>query len=496
MKKLVATLVLTGWICLAQAQSDVDALRYTRTDLGFTPRSMAVGGAFGALGGDLSSTAINPAGIAQYRHDYFTMAVGMQNMSNEARYLGSNKSEIDFGFMLPNIGYVSTRPSYDRGVRSNKGWVHTNIALSMNRNTSYRAVQAYKGISTNSSMLDYFAQRANGIDRSNLGATADEYNFGFQDLETMAWEAFLINDIGDAQYEAAIARNSMEIEQSGDITTARGAMDYNLSIAANYNHKVLVGGGITLTRVRYEETMEYKEVDLSGIPTPWVDWTLDRTLETKGYGVSGNLGIILKPSDMLRMGLALKTPTMFNLNDEYSDRMTSRLDDGTSHDYSSALGQYDYRLITPFRTTLSIAGIFEDHGFLSMDAEILNFGNMRLRPNIDAFDVANDVISNKYGSKINLRLGGELNYSIFRFRAGIANQASPLELVEKGNLRRTFLTGGLGIYDRDWSFDIALVQEFSKNQFQPYAVDGFQVQAAQNNFRRTQFVVGLTRRLR
>ena len=49
------------------AQGEVDALRFSREGLYGTARAMSMGGAFGALGGDQSALAINPAGIGVYR---------------------------------------------------------------------------------------------------------------------------------------------------------------------------------------------------------------------------------------------------------------------------------------------------------------------------------------------------------------------------------------------------------------------------------------------
>ena len=49
------------------SQSEIDALRFSREDLYGTARAMSMGGAFGALGGDLTGVSINPAGIAVYR---------------------------------------------------------------------------------------------------------------------------------------------------------------------------------------------------------------------------------------------------------------------------------------------------------------------------------------------------------------------------------------------------------------------------------------------
>ena len=67
------------------AQSEVDALRFSREDIHGTARAMSMGGAFGALGGDQTAISINPAGIAVYRS---SEVVGTLNLSQDRRESG------------------------------------------------------------------------------------------------------------------------------------------------------------------------------------------------------------------------------------------------------------------------------------------------------------------------------------------------------------------------------------------------------------------------
>lgn len=56
-----------GSITPLMAQSAIDAMRLTQQDMKGTARFMSMGGAFGALGGDLTTISQNPAGIGVYR---------------------------------------------------------------------------------------------------------------------------------------------------------------------------------------------------------------------------------------------------------------------------------------------------------------------------------------------------------------------------------------------------------------------------------------------
>ena len=76
-KNIILLLTLVFAIFFAagtQAQNEEDALRYSQLfDAGLTARSLSMGGAFGALGADMSEMSINPAGIAVYRRSVFSI---------------------------------------------------------------------------------------------------------------------------------------------------------------------------------------------------------------------------------------------------------------------------------------------------------------------------------------------------------------------------------------------------------------------------------------
>ena len=56
----------------ANAQTDLDAFRYSQYSLTGTARFTSMGGAFTAVGGDFSSLSQNPAGMAIYRRSELT----------------------------------------------------------------------------------------------------------------------------------------------------------------------------------------------------------------------------------------------------------------------------------------------------------------------------------------------------------------------------------------------------------------------------------------
>ena len=73
--------------CVASlfAQGSMNAYNYSRTDIKGTARYMGMGGAFGALGGDISTLSQNPAGIGVYRSNEIVTTLGIAGISAETK---------------------------------------------------------------------------------------------------------------------------------------------------------------------------------------------------------------------------------------------------------------------------------------------------------------------------------------------------------------------------------------------------------------------------
>ena len=86
MKKLLF-LIIIGATFQAHAQTPEDALRLSFFAPNGTPRSNALGGAMGSLGGDLSATSINPAGLGFYKTNEFYVSPNYVSNNNQFNYL-------------------------------------------------------------------------------------------------------------------------------------------------------------------------------------------------------------------------------------------------------------------------------------------------------------------------------------------------------------------------------------------------------------------------
>src|SRR5687768_5505014 len=88
----------------ALAQNEVDALRYSQLTFGGSARFMGMSGAFGALGGDISSLSFNPAGIAVYRKNEFSFTPAFYSQSTSSLYNGTGSRELKHNFNFSHLG--------------------------------------------------------------------------------------------------------------------------------------------------------------------------------------------------------------------------------------------------------------------------------------------------------------------------------------------------------------------------------------------------------
>ena len=89
----------------AGAQTIPEALQYSENNYYGTARSIALGNAMTALGGDLGSIGINPAGGAVARYSQFTVTPGVTLMTTNADY--SCKNDLDYTNLTKNRNIIN-----------------------------------------------------------------------------------------------------------------------------------------------------------------------------------------------------------------------------------------------------------------------------------------------------------------------------------------------------------------------------------------------------
>jgi hypothetical protein len=145
------------------AQNVDDALRYSQIFYGGTARFMSMGGAFTALGGDMSSLSQNPAGLGVFRVSEFTITPQLFHINTSARYNG-NASDYLYNFNLNQAGIVSNIISNS----GETGLLSLNFGYSFNKTNNLNQNIWIQGIGNKSSMADFWAEQAGGFRTNQL----------------------------------------------------------------------------------------------------------------------------------------------------------------------------------------------------------------------------------------------------------------------------------------------------------------------------------------
>ncbi|HRY33265.1 MAG TPA: hypothetical protein P5531_09895 [Bacteroidales bacterium] len=469
---------------LLSAQNEDDALRYSYLTFGGTARSLGVAGAFGALGADFSTLSVNPAGIGLYKKSEFSFSPSMYVGKTSTRYTGTTYDDTRYNFNFGNLGLILT--STTNTATSQAGWKNIQFGLGINRTNNFNVRMVVEGENKQSSMLDTWVKYANGTHIDNLNAF---------DLNLAYWTYLLNPDSMSGlpnQYTSAAPAGGVMQRLA---LNATGSMnEWVMSMGANYDDKLYIGATLGFPFLQYTEDRTYNEEALDETTgfDQFRSFTYHQHLDVDGSGFNFKFGLIFKPTDFMRIGAAIHTPTYFyNMRETYSSSVKSSFDNGDNYKENSPEGKYDYKLNTPMRAIGSIAFIIGKHGLVSADYEFVDYSESRFRSS-DAevyFDV-NDAIRNKYTTAGNLRLGTEWRLNEFNIRGGMALYDSPFKS-SINDAARTSYTFGLGMRQATYFLDFAYVYTTSEEDYYLYDASIAPLQPSKNTNTNQQFVMTL-----
>jgi len=471
-KKLLLGITVCATLS-TQAQTHVDALRFSQLTFGGTARSVGIGGAFGSLGADFSAVSINPAGLGIYRSSEIMFSPSMVSSRTQSTYLSNEATAFRYNFNIGNFGVVvnSTNDKEDAS------WTSTSFALGYNRVANFDNQVFFEGFNTKSSILNNYLERANGFSSDALG------NLHPFDVN-LAWNTFLL-DLDTLSNDYFIAIPNARIQQSKEVTT-RGAIDeYMFALGSSYKNKLYIGASLGISRLRYTESSTYTEQDTEDTVANFVSFTQYGEVSTRGVGANFKFGLIYRPVDWVRIGGAFHSPTFFSLRDRFSSSIDAVFDT-ISYSDASPNGIYDYFLSTPWRVNTSVAFIIKKYGFITAEFEFLDYGSAFFsdESGTSAEDraltnVENRSIQGLYGPTFNYKIGAEGRIDIFRLRAGFAQYGSPFKSGQAeagGDNSRQAISFGMGIREADYYLDFGYSRALKKEAHIPYTLD------SSNNF--------------
>lgn len=477
-------LALLGTAASLHGQNETDAYRYMTPSSVGTARVLGLGGAASAMGADYSAAYLNPAGLALYRKSDFMITPGLRVIGNKAAYLGENSNNSYNKFGFTNLGYVyagrvnkwnsSTRTleESEKGLKSYAFTVGLNQTAQLGRNTRI------EGYNNQNSITQYFAGLANGYTAAELDADGG--------YAGQAWWAYAIDTSGqDGNYIGAA--NGGNVMQNVDVFEIGRTNEWNVGFAGNVNDKIYFGGALGIQDIRYSTELTFQENDINNLhntwnndSTPYTSSTFVNGFTTRGSGINLRLGVIGKPTDYLRLGLSVATPTIFNMTDSYYANMVGYLDGDPSPKSKGedSEGVFSYNLTTPFKVTVGGMVLFGKRGFITADLDYTDYSTAKYKSSAKqgsayyySFRTENDAMRDLFAGAVNMRIGGELRFGPGRARAGVAQYGSilkkaylnyyeyPSNEVKKLVGGKQLFSLGLGIKQKSFYLDLAFVHE-------------------------------------
>ena len=150
----VATAFVAAMPSVGLAQNEADVLRYGWVAPLGSSRTMAMGGAFGALGADLGSMGINPAGLGLYRRGDLAIATGLNSANTDANWNTSAATSAKFQGTTGNLGVALTYPSVDAD------WPFFTLAVGRQVRMPFNQRIFIEGVPSESTVSDLFVQQA------------------------------------------------------------------------------------------------------------------------------------------------------------------------------------------------------------------------------------------------------------------------------------------------------------------------------------------------
>jgi hypothetical protein len=433
-KKMIIAAIIVIAAQSSYAQYLTDVLRFSRFENSATARFDAIGGSKSAIGGDLSSLYGNPAGLGMFSKSEFNLTPSLSLRSNDITANNTNFNSSNNNLNLDNIGIIIHAKAY-KNKDLTKGLISYSFGIGYQTRNSFQNNFNYDLTTASNGLGDYFAETAT-TERSVPQNFVSNLNFG-------AYNSFLINQKTGSSiiYDPITSTTAL---QNQSVNRSGNSSSINLAGGLNIGNKVFLGANIGLSSFRYTSTEDTQETGLFKDPSSGNNFNYDvnylRNFSTEGSGINLKIGAIVKPTNELRIGLSLETPTWFNVTDNYSEQLVNDLDNINETDNYP----FDYKLNTPLRVQGGFAYFFGSNGFISADIGYVDYSTIKFNSgnsNLDA--VTNRDSQRTFTNAIVFSLGGEVKLNEnYMARLGYNSQGDPY--LNGNNQAINTYSGGLG----------------------------------------------------
>lgn len=457
--------------CLFETSAQVyytDAFRYTYRPLPTgSARTLALGGAQGALGGDAATLVVNPAGIGLFRRAEVAVGLDYGSSDIQSTYLGesNNAGRGKVGFSHAAAIFATPQGTPGQSIQFGISYVRSH---DFRQNSYYQANNPY------STLADVWTEEAAGIHAGVFESEAA--NNEIYDLASLAYATFVINPYADdstqyyTEFRDVNNRLVAPVSQEERIKESGNRSVFNITAGGNIQEKVYWGATVGVEVINYQRENTYKErLTRAAADGELQAFTLRQRYTATGGGLYLGLGVIVRPIESLRLGASIQTPTGFSIYETSTASMESESVGFSKVSASMLPYEYDFRYRSPWRATGSLFWQIKKYGFVTADIEWTPFRQMGVSGSDDAFDESGErrAIQETFRNTLQARLGLEARLGSWYIRSGMCYTPSPLQKSQDYYEAIAF-TGGLGC--RLQGFQLSLSGVFARysSLYQPY----------------------------
>ena len=501
MKKILTFVFLLSLALQAGAQGWTDALNFSENDYLGTARSVGMGNAMTAVGGDLGSLTFNPAGsaVASYSQVTITPGLSLSTVTAQGSLLDASGNLLGFedkyktrrGRMgLPNFGAMMV---YD--TRNSRGLKRISFGIVGNVTRDYTNRLRASGTNASTTLAGSLASQADGYSTDVLSGSF--YQANIPSWETMVgWQAGLFDNINGSYVgitESLLDNGNIvltdRVGQYYGLERKGSKYDILMNFGMDFNDWFYLGMNVGITTLSYRFDETRSEDALSGIDygNDFQSMRMRSAYYDDGSGLFAKIGFIARPFDGFRIGAAIQTPTLMQVRETYQLEGRS-LAENIEMAQSSPTDEWFYNVISPLKVNAGIAYTIGKFGMVSADYEFTNYRSMKLKAAYDSdyyydFSDANLDIKDFAGPVHAIRLGAEfkpapelalrVGYNLTtgaQYNTLDNGRVVPLSSDERFDQLRSAVSFGIGYSSRGSFFvDAAVRLQYLPNEyFTPY----------------------------
>jgi long-subunit fatty acid transport protein len=404
--------------------------------MGIGARALGMGNTGVGFADDYSALFRNPAGLASLRDYEFSVGLSQTAYKNNVSFFGNQSESSLNAFQLNNVGLVYPIPTV-RGSLT--------LAVGFGRVADYTTTASFDGFNPRSSIIEALTPNVNVRSLSpSERQRLLENNIPFQIYLADTVGGMLFPVVYDSVQQRAV------VEEGGGLNnwSFGGAVDIakNLSIGASLN--VLSGS------YRYER--EYNEIDVRNVYTyqnrydAFHRFTYLSTVNSDLSGINALFGIFYRRPGSFKIGATVRTPTVFEIEETFSDQGESEFDPNSRGQVDifkkTTDGSTKYEVRTPPVVNVGASVQVADWLIIAGEAEYTDWTQMAFTTSNADLEAENRLIKRIFEPTTNVRGGAEVTlWNIgLQLRGGVVWNPSPYK-GDPSEFDQLYYTGGIGL---------------------------------------------------